>query len=111
MGVGYILVNRTRAQKITFLHLPASKANELAGNPVSSTVTTWYLLHNRGDQIAFVSDTDGHWPFSTGVLADASDYEDVTDDIVRQLIDANILRDDGIAWADQANPTPSTFET
>lgn len=97
MGVGYLLVNRTRAQKIAFLHLPASKAKELAGNPVTAAVTTWYLLQHLGDEITFVSDTDGS-------LADAAEYVDVTDDIISQLIDANILRDDGVLWADEDEP-------
>ncbi len=33
MGSGYILVNHTKKEKIYFLHIPATKARELAGNP------------------------------------------------------------------------------
>lgn len=104
MGVGYVLVNRSRAQFISFAHLPTSKVKELAGNSVSAAITTWYLLQNPGDEIAFVSDTDGRWPFSKGIREDLSEYEDVTDDVVQQLIDATILRDDGVAWADPDEP-------
>jgi hypothetical protein len=104
MGVGYILVNRTRAEVISFDHLPASKARELAGNPVSAAITTWYLLQHRGEQIGFVSDTDGDWPFPIGGPADVAAYKEVTDEVVQHLIAANILRDDGIAWADKTEP-------
>lgn len=104
MGVGYILVNQTRREVIGFDRLPVSKARELAGNPVSAAITTWYLLQHRGEQIAFVSDTEDDWPFPTGSAVDFSGYNDVTDEVVRQLIEASILRDDGIAWVDQTEP-------
>lgn len=104
MGVGYLLVNNTRGEKVTFAHIPASKANELVGNPATAAITTWYLLHNRGDQIAFVSDTDGVWPFLTGSLMDLAKYKDMTDEVIQQLIGVSILRDDGVLWADDQEP-------
>jgi hypothetical protein len=104
MGVGYVLVNLTRGEKISFAHLPASKARELAGNPVTASVTTWYLLQHPEDHVAFVSDTYGDWPFPSGSRADLADYPDVTDQVVEQLVEAGILRDEGIAWADEAEP-------
>jgi hypothetical protein len=104
MGVGYLLINNTRSECITFAHLPASKACELAGNPVAAAVTTWYLLEHCGDQIAFVSDTYGEWPFSNGKREDLSEYTDMTNAVIQQLIGASILRDDGILWADDDEP-------
>lgn len=104
MGVGYLLVNHTRREQVRFAHLPASTATELAGNPIPAAVTTWYLIRHSGEQIAFVSDTYGDWPFPSGSPADVAGYPDVTDDIVTQLIEARILRDDGIAWADETEP-------
>ncbi|MNN67659.1 hypothetical protein D3C81_1833020 [compost metagenome] len=53
MGQEYILLNKTKREMICFLHLPASKARELAGNHVTSAITTWYLIHNSGDEILF----------------------------------------------------------
>ena len=104
MGVGYELVNQTRSERITFAHLPASKARELAGNPVTAAVTTWYLLNHPGDHIAFVSDTAMDWPFAAGNPSDLTHYDDKTEDVVRQLVESGVLRDEGIAWADSAEP-------
>lgn len=104
MGVGYMLVNHTRREVLKFAHLPASKAPELAGNPVTAAITTWYLLHHTEDRVAFVSDTYGEWPFSSGSHADLAEYTEVTDQTIGQLVEAAILRDDGIAWADEAEP-------
>ena len=104
MGVGYTLVNQTKKERITFIHIPASKARELAGNPISAAITTWYMLENPGDDIAFVSDTYGDWPFSTEIIGKLSDYKDVTEDVVKSLIEAEILIDEGVAWADEDEP-------
>jgi hypothetical protein len=104
MGVGYVLVNHSKGEAIRFLHLPATKARELPGNPVSAAVTTWYLLQHPEDRVAFVSDTYGDWPFPSGSPSDLAGYPDVTDHVIRQLVEAGILRDEGIAWADEAEP-------
>ena len=104
MGVGYTLVNQTKKERVSFIHIPASKARELAGNPVSAAITTWYMLENPGDNIAFVSDTYDDWPFPTEMVGNLSDYTDVTDDVVNSLIEAQILVDEGIAWADDREP-------
>lgn len=40
MGVGYVLVNYTKQEVVTYSHIPATKARELAGNPVSAAITT-----------------------------------------------------------------------
>jgi len=103
MGIGYNLINHTKREIITFIHLPASTARELAGNPVTAAVTTWYLLQSLGDRIAFISDTDPVWPFPDGSVDEAKDYRDVTDDVVVSLIDAGILSDDGreTFWSDE----------
>jgi hypothetical protein len=97
MGVTYQLVNRTQRECISFLHVPAAvKARELAGNPVSAAITTWYLLQNIGDEISFMSDTDGIWPFAQGQPDELADYRDVTNEVIQQLIEAGILRDEGV---------------
>jgi len=43
MGATYVLVNYSKKETIGFLHIGASKAKELAGNPVAAAITTWYL--------------------------------------------------------------------
>jgi len=54
--------------------------------------------------VAFISDSYGEWPFSRGSRADLTAYTEVTDQIIEQLVEAGILRDEGIAWADEAEP-------
>lgn len=103
MGVGYTLVNQTKKEKISFLHIPAKTARELAGNPTSAAMIVWYMLENRGDNIAFVSDTYDDWPFP-GDYKQLSGYVEMTDKVVDSLIAAEILVDEGIAWADEDEP-------
>lgn len=104
MGIGYNLVNHSKREQISFIHLPVNSARELAGNPVSAAISTWYMLKNLGDDIAFVSDTYNDWPFPTGTREELSTYVDVTNSVVKSLIDAGILADEGIAWDDEAEP-------
>lgn len=92
MGVGYILVNHTKKEQVLFAHIPASKKRELAGCPISATITTWYLLEHPGDSIAFVSDTYGEWPFKSGSHKDLSGYREVTDSVVTSLIEVDTSR-------------------
>lgn len=103
MGVFYNLVNFTKKEIITYSHIPANKARELAGNSVSSAITTWYLLQNLGDSISFVSDTYDDWPFPSGSRDDLEDYVEVTDQVVSSLIQAEILVDEGreTFWPDE----------
>ena len=70
MGVGYILVNQTKKQVIWFAKLPVNTMEEIAGNPASASIVTWYLFQNQGDAIQFVSDTYDEWPFSEGSRED-----------------------------------------
>lgn len=56
MGVEYRLVNITKREKITFIHLPCYKEREIIGNPVSEDIVSWYLLKYRGDEIGFIPD-------------------------------------------------------
>jgi len=104
MGVGYFLVNYSKKEVISFSHIGASTARELAGNPVSAAMTTWYMLHHAGDTVAFLSDTYDEWCFPEGTRDEVSNYRDVTDDVVKSLIDAEILVDLGVAWADDDEP-------
>jgi len=104
MGVGYTLVNYTKKEMVMFLHIPAEKARELAGSPISATMTTWYLLQNLGDDISFVSDTYDDWPFPNGSKEDMDHYKEVTEQLVDSLIKVGILKDEGIIRADEDEP-------
>lgn len=105
MSVAYILVNATRREQIAFRHLPASTRREIAGHPAAAPVVAWYMLEHPGDAIAFVNDHDAVWPFAIGALDDLRDYVDRTDEVVADLIAAGILRDDGVGYVDEDDPT------
>lgn len=104
MGVGYILVNYSKKELISFNHIGANKARELAGNPVSAAMITWYMLQHKGDTVAFLSDTYGEWCFPEGTRDEISDYRDVTDEVVKSLIEVEILIDLGKTWVDSDEP-------
>lgn len=105
MSVGYSLVNHSNKEVISFSHVDASSARELAGNEASSAITTWYMLQNAGDRIAFVSDTYDDWPFEHGFKTDLEHYKDVTDAVVSDLINEGILVDEGRFYEDEDEPS------
>ena len=86
--MGYELINRTKKERISFFRVGATKARELAGNPVSAAITTWYLLVNQGDEIAFIDDTSGE-------LKKYIHFPDKTKEAIDQLIENEILLDEG----------------
>ena len=104
MGVGYILVNETKKEMVSFSHLNASKMRELAGNAAQSAIVTWYLLNNQGDQIQFVSDTYDDWPFKTGSRNRVCSYPDKTEELLSKLIEQEILQDNGMLHVDEEEP-------
>ncbi|MDC0677878.1 hypothetical protein [Sorangium atrum] len=103
MSVGYILVNFSVREMVSFVHVDASSLRELAGSPAAAAITTWYLLHHLGDQIAFVSDTYDDWPFP-GSKADLASFPDATDRTISDLILAGILADRGRVFVDEDDP-------
>ena len=86
MGVGYALVNSTRREQIMFRHLPVHTAREIIGNEIAGTVISYYLFRCLGDHVAFVSDTNGEWPFAQDTWADLARYTEVTDLIIDEMI-------------------------
>ncbi len=70
-----------------------SKARELAMNPVTAAITTWYLLSNIGDQISFIEEEHV-----------VDDYHDATDTLIDDLIKRKLIKDDGIEVFDPNEP-------
>jgi hypothetical protein len=103
MGETFHLVNLDKQESIQFSNIPAWKMSELAGSVAAASITTWYLLNNRGDRIAFLSDyEDEHQLFGQIYSPSAFyNYPDVTNVVVEQLLKAEILRDAGILWTDE----------
>jgi hypothetical protein len=94
MGQSYVLINKSKNEIITFAHLLASKERELCGNPVTSAITTWYLLKNLGDKIQFIAEQSDE-------ELNLTDYFDVTDKVIDDLIANEILLDQGIEVFDE----------
>ncbi|AGF55957.1 hypothetical protein [Clostridium saccharoperbutylacetonicum] len=98
MSVGYYLINKTKKEQITFSHLPAETARELTGNPVTSAITTWYMLKNLGDDISFIPDQyyENESSLKEASLDEILGYNDMTNLIIEDLIGLRILKDNGI---------------
>jgi hypothetical protein len=88
-----VLINKSKQEIIGFAHLPAGKARELAGNPVTAAITTWYLLQNSGDNILFAEEEH---------IEDG--FADVTNHVIEILIQNGILQDNGIEVFDEEEP-------
>lgn len=104
MGIQYILVNETKKEIISFIHLNGSRKKELAGNVAQSAIVTWYLLNNQGDLIQFVSDMGLDWPFKSGDRDALWSYPDKTSELLKELIELNILKDNGYLYQDEDKP-------
>ena len=88
MGVGYKL---------------GTKLRELSGTVIASTIVTYYLLTNTGDRIGFINDTEYRFVVC-GQNYDSdyfTDFVDVTDKIIKELIEKGIIQDNGIIWIDK----------
>lgn len=104
MSVTYQLVNVTKRERIIFDRLPVWRIEEITGNPASAAIVTWYLFQNSGDRIGFVTHEYEDWPFETGSHQEITNYDDVTDIYLDQLIEAGILRDNGIEFQNEIDP-------
>jgi hypothetical protein len=88
MSTSYYLVNDTKKEIISFLHLPVSTLREITGNPVSSAICTWYIAMNTNDKISLLSEHK----ISKDQI---ENYTDQTDKIIEELIKNKILKDEG----------------
>ncbi|QQO07631.1 hypothetical protein [Breznakiella homolactica] len=108
MGIGYILVNKTKREAISFYRLPVNTMREISGNPVSAAIVTRYLFKNPCDCIAFCPDNinsdDPSWPMAGLSWEDINGFKDVTGELIDDLIRNKILRDDGILFQDGDDP-------
>lgn len=104
MGVDYILVNIDKKQQVGFYNVDTgTKLRELSGTVIASTIVTYYLLTNTGDRIGFINDTEDHLIVcGQNYKSDYfSDFVDVTDKIIEELIEKEIIQDNGIIWIDK----------
>ncbi len=103
MGVYYTLVNLTKKEQICFENLPVANKREIAGNPASAAIVSWYLLENAGDTIFFVGDDIE--PLFHGVsYAEINSFSDKTAQLIETLVEEGILIDCGRLWQDDDEP-------
>ncbi len=102
MPATYQLVNATKKETMQYLCLPVSKAKEIATNPVTAAMTSWYLLKHQGDVIGFVSEYDLKWPLSAGSWAELKEYNEVTEAVIASMVSAELAQDLGVSYVDQA---------
>jgi len=98
MGVQFELINLDKKELISFYGIDTgTKLRELSGTIVAGNIVTWYLLHNTGDRISFVNDTEeAQVLFGKSYhLVDFSNFMDVTLRIINELIEAEILQSAG----------------
>lgn len=104
MGAWFLLVNIDKKEKVFFDKIRTGvKWRELSGTSIAGSMVTYYLLHNSGDRIAFINDSDGVFNLFNKQYTwqDFSDYKEMTDEIVQGLIENGIYRDDGIIVIDE----------
>ena len=104
MGVGHILVNIDKKQLIDFYRVDTgTKLRELSGNTVASTIVTYYLLSNIGNQISFINDVESSFVIcgKKYQVDFFTNFQNVTEIIVEELIEQGIIQDEGILWIDK----------
>ncbi len=104
MAKGYRLVNLDKKHQIGFYNVnTGTKLRELSGTVIASTMVTYYLLTNLGNRIGFINDTEDHFivcgqNYKSDFFVD---FIDITDKIIEELIEKEIIEDNGIVWIDQ----------
>lgn len=104
MGLDYDLINIDKKERLTFAKIESgTKKRELAGTVISSSLVTFYMLTNLGDRITFIDDcSEKHFVFGETLTCDVIDqYEDITEQIVEQLIQEDIYVNNGKIWIDE----------
>lgn len=104
MRLGYTLINIDKKQQIRFYNVDTgTKLRELSGTVIASTIVTYYFLKNTGDRIGFINDTEDsvivcgqNYPSNN-----FTDFIEVTNQIVEELIANEIIKDNGISWIDK----------
>ena len=98
MGVQFELINLDKEELISFSGIGiGTKLRELSGMIVAGNIVNWYLLHNVGDRVSFINDTEGAQVLfgNTYSLSDFSSFKDVTLRVINELIEADILQSVG----------------
>lgn len=104
MGRCYTLVNIDKKEKIDFQPVnTGTKLRELSGTAIASSIITYYMLTHIGDKISFIDDCDIRFVIfgQTYCMEDFEEFEDVTENVVEQLIRDNIYQEENFTWIDK----------
>jgi hypothetical protein len=104
MPVCYTLWNATKRERISFVHVNASSAREIAGQPAAAAIVAWYLVQNPGDAISVLP--EGTYPPSLAAsVSDPLLLPDRTDHYADLLVAEGILKDLGFIYRDEDEPS------
>ena len=104
MGLQFKLVNIDKKQQIGFYNIDTgTKIRELSGTIIASAIVTYYLLTNAGDRIGFINDAENNFIIcgQNYELNYFTNFIDVTNETVEELIKNEIIKDDGVIWIDK----------
>ncbi|GAA3983328.1 hypothetical protein [Hymenobacter antarcticus] len=104
MGLEFDLINLDKEELISFSGIGiGTKLRELSGMIVAGNIVNWYLLHNIGDRISFINDTDDAQVLFGGTynISDFFSFRDVTMRIIDELVEAEILQITGSRIIDE----------
>lgn len=106
MGAWYSLINFTKREQVVLVHLGAVTAREIACTHPAAAIAIWYMLRNRGDQIAFVSDYDvGRTFFGEVVTYELlNSLPDRCEETIAHAVESRVVIDHGKIVIDETEP-------
>lgn len=106
MGALYTLINFTKREQVSLVHLQGGKAREIACTHPAAAIAVWYMLRNRGDQIAFVSDYDVGRTFFGEEITDEllNSLPDRCEETIAHAVESRVVTDHGKIGVDETEP-------
>ncbi len=106
MGAWYSLINFTKREQVDLVHLGGVKAREIACTHPAAAIAIWYMLRNRGDQMAFVSDYDvGRTFFGEQITYELlNSLPDRCEETIAHAVESRVVTDHGKIVLDEAEP-------
>lgn len=98
MGSTYVLLNLSRLEYISFLHMSVAKRGEIMDSAVAALVANYYLLMHPGDHITYIVNWEVPPTMADGSPFDWQRYEDKTGEVIAALIEHELIKDLGRYW-------------
>lgn len=90
LQAGYTLVNFDRRERLGFGAARAASVRDLAGNPVTAALVTYYLFQHMGQTISFLPPAPEP-PFTQEQWDQIQHYPDVTPQVMDTLVELGVL--------------------